>query len=276
MFIDTIEPGKELKTTLQTTFDDVNLDEELTDKNGFFKTLTVTGRGNLDRDVVTRELPGMHGVVELSDPTLTSREITVKFLFSAKTNEKFRKRIDELKNLVYRPQKPLRFTDEDYFYRATLTELEVPEEEKNILVCNLHFLCSDPFKYGEEERSVIKTADGSDSTIVTLFAGQADGFEYNPSTVEAQPIFEVEFKDNTDEFTIEHKESKRHLTVVYDFEEGDKLTLDATNRRVQINGETRMQTLALSSEWFNLVSRGNAFDITDGANVTLRYRARLL
>src|SRR5690625_7728167 len=96
MFIDTIEPGKELKTTLQTTFDDVNLDEELTDKNGFFKTLTVTGRGNLDRDVVTRELPGMHGVVELSDPTLASREITVKFLFSAKTNEGFRKRIDEI------------------------------------------------------------------------------------------------------------------------------------------------------------------------------------
>lgn len=249
-------------------------DHNLTD---FFRISDISGRGIFNQEITTASISGRSGSIR-QGRRIPAREISVEAFMLAKSLEELREKINELNNVLYvNDAVPITFSDEPdiTYYGEYAGE---PDWEEHFIRGRgtLPFICFDPFKYAEEEISVIKTADDSSATIVTLFAEQADGFEYNPSTVEAQPIFEVEFKDSTDEFKVEHKESKRHLTVVYDFEEGDKLTLDATNRRVQINGETRMQTLALSSEWFNLVSGDNAFDITDGANVTLRYRARRL
>lgn len=176
-FVDTI-PGSGTGSTslsIQTVFNGINLDEELTDENGSFITLTVSGRSNLTQKINTIEVPGMDGLIEQDGAKLEPREITVKYKISDRTNEGFRKRLDKLNSLLEGSKRELTFTDEDALFYATLLTNDIPEEESNNLVGTITFLCSDPFKYGPE-----KHAEFQDSGIVE-----------NEGTAEADPIFEL-------------------------------------------------------------------------------------
>jgi predicted phage tail component-like protein len=176
-FVDTI-PGSGTGSTslsIQTVFNGINLDEELTDENGSFITLTVSGRSNLTQKINTIEVPGMDGLIEQDGAKLEPREITVKYKISDRTNEGFRKRLDKLNSLLEGSKRELTFTDENSLFYATLLTNDIPEEESNNLVGTITFLCSDPFKYGPE-----KTYEFQDSGIVE-----------NNGTAEADPIFEL-------------------------------------------------------------------------------------
>src|SRR5690606_20373076 len=149
-FVDTI-PGSGTGSTslsIQTVFNGINLDEELTDENGSFITLTVSGRSNLTQKINTIEVPGMDGLIEQDGAKLEPREITVKYKISDRTNEGFRKRLDKLNSLLEGSKRELTFTDEDALFYATLLTNDITEEESNNLVGTITFLCSDPFKYG--------------------------------------------------------------------------------------------------------------------------------
>src|SRR5690625_1954190 len=123
----------------------------------------------------------------------------------------------------------------------------------------IHFFCSDPYKYSPETPTKLNESIEIESPAGVI------------------PIFNVEFTENTNEFSIRHKQTRRHLKVKYDFGIGDKLTLNAVNRRVQINGITRMQTLTYDSAWFGLLHGNNVFEISENVgDVELRYRERRL
>lgn len=176
-FVDTI-PGSGTGSTslsIQTVFNGINLDEELTDENGSFITLTVSGRSNLTQKINTIEVPGMDGLIEQDGAKLEPREITVKYKISDRTNEGFRKRLDKLNSLLEGSKRELTFTDENSLFYATLLTNDIPEEESNNLVGTITFLCSDPFKYGPE-----KTYEFQDSGIVE-----------NNGTADAEPIIEL-------------------------------------------------------------------------------------
>ena len=183
-FVDTI-PGSGTGSTslsIQTVFNGINLDEELTDENGSFITLTVSGRSNLTQKINTIEVPGMDGLIEQDGAKLEPREITVKYKISDRTNEGFRKRLDKLNSLLVGSKKELTFTDEDALFYATLLTNDIPEEESNNLIGTITFLCSDPYKYGPE-KNLLFPAD-----IVTV---------ENNGTAEALPIFELEATQKT-------------------------------------------------------------------------------
>src|SRR5690625_3433778 len=191
---------------------------------------------------------------------LDTRQKIDKFRIKDKTNEGFIKRLDKLKELLVGSKQRLYFTDEpNEYYRATLQSLDVPEEESNDLICHLNFICNDPYKYSPETRTQLNENIEIESPAGVI------------------PVFNIEFTENTNEFSIRHKQTRRHLTVKCDFGIGDKLTLNAVNRRVQINGITRMNTLTWDSAWFELVNGNNVFEMTENvAEIELRYRERWL
>ncbi|MEF2293147.1 distal tail protein Dit [Virgibacillus dokdonensis] len=154
-FVDLNEVGtRGSSLSIQTIFNGINLDEQLTDETGSFMTLTVTGRGNIKQNIKTTQVPGMDGALETDKTTFDAREITVKYKISDSTNEGFRSRVNQLNNVLRGSKRQLRFTDEDAFYYATLSENTIPEENKNELICELTFLCSNPYKYGQPHKTI--------------------------------------------------------------------------------------------------------------------------
>jgi predicted phage tail component-like protein len=163
--------------SIQTIFNSNNLDVLLTDENGSFTTLTVSGRSNLTNRLETVEVPGLDGLLEADHSTLSEKEIVIKYKIADKTNEGFRERYNRLNQLLKGAKMELRFTDENYIFFATLSVHSVPEEESNSLVGTLTFLCSNPYKYGPEIEAVFP------SDVVSI---------NNNGTTDASPIFELE------------------------------------------------------------------------------------
>ncbi|WP_163579146.1 distal tail protein Dit [Gracilibacillus saliphilus] len=177
-FVDTVPSSvNNDHLSLQTIFNGYNLDEGLTDDTGSFVTLTVTGRSNLDQRIDTFEVLGMDGVYESNNSTTSFREITIKYKIEDKTNEGLRERYNRLNSLLSGEKKPIVFTDEDVFFYATLQTHDVPEEETNKLVATITFLCSDPYKYGQEK---------TDAFTNDVLSVTTEG------TAPSLPIFEME------------------------------------------------------------------------------------
>ncbi|MYL56205.1 hypothetical protein GLW20_01640 [Virgibacillus halodenitrificans] len=176
-FVDLNERGTvSTSLSLQTIFNNNNLDEVLTDATGGFTTLSVRGRGNVRQKVNFIDVPHMDGSLESDDPVLDMREIEVRYKIKDSTNLGFRQRINRLNSLIQGSKKVLTFTDEDMLFYATLQENNIPDETSNELVCTLIFACSDPYKYGPEQPHQF-----TDATLLT-----------NEGTAEAEPIFELE------------------------------------------------------------------------------------
>ncbi|WP_077317570.1 distal tail protein Dit [Virgibacillus proomii] len=222
-FVDTIAGSGTGSTSLslQTVFNGNNLDQLLTDDNGSFITLTVTGRSNLTQRVQTTEVPGMDGLLEQTDPTVSEREITIKYKIEDKTNEGFRRRYDRLLSYLGGSKKVLSFTDEDALFYATLLTNETPEEETNNLIGTITFLCSDPFKYGKEQTKTF-TSDVLNLTY--------DG------TAEASPIFELEvLKPVT--FAMVQNQFEEYQLIGTPLE-ADMETVDTRKLLIEERGET--------------------------------------
>lgn len=174
-FIDTLERPKVASPSIQTIFNDINIDETLSDENGSFLTLTVSGRSNEVRRIHTFEIPFFDGLAEGSDSFSEPREVVVRFKISDKTNEGFRNRLNKLNSILNGTKKTLSFTDEDVFFYATLSELELPEEESNSLIGTITFLCTDPYKYSKKEKEfeinddvIVVENEGNESTAPVI------------------------------------------------------------------------------------------------------------
>lgn len=220
---------------LQTIFDNINLDEELTDGTGSFVTLSVSGRGILPRRIVMKETPYRHGVRE-NDFTYDVREITIKYKLTDQTNEGFRERFNQLNGLLLGSKKMLEFTDEDAYFYATLQGGDTPEEDSNSIVATLTFLCSDPAKYkaskelsvtGEFETYTVHSQAPTHWTSRTVFSSSAD--QYELETV-----------------------GSGYILLNYGFIDGDVLEIDYRNRRVTLNNEKIDVAVSLNSHWFDL------------------------
>jgi len=153
-FVDTIESAGNASLSINTIFNGITLDDALTDDTGSFRTLTVSGRGDLYNKIVLEEMNNQDGAIERDGDYSDVAEIIVKFKLSDNTNEGFRDRIIELKRLLGGRKHVLEFTDKDLFYYASLSELVFPEEDSNDLIGEMLFLCSDPIAYSKEEKTV--------------------------------------------------------------------------------------------------------------------------
>jgi predicted phage tail component-like protein len=177
-FVNLTERGAQSTSlSIQTLFNGINLDSALSDSEGSFTTLTISGRANLKKRINTFEVPGVDGLLESNESTTGEREITVKYKITDNTNEGFRRRTTLLNSLLEGSKKELSFTDEEAIYYATLSENELPEEISNNLAGTLTFLCSDPNKHGPETPIIFS---GDSAVVDTL------------GSAESEPVFELE------------------------------------------------------------------------------------
>ena len=94
-FINTNEIGEQLHSSIQTIFNGVNIDINLEG----FRTLAVSGRGLLSKNINSTDIPGTDGKYFLYG-NLEVRAIVVKFQLKAPTNEDFRKKFNKLNMLL--------------------------------------------------------------------------------------------------------------------------------------------------------------------------------
>src|SRR5690625_1985233 len=220
----------------------------------------VQGRGPLNQDITRQSIPGRDGSYRI-ERRVHERPLDVVCAIVAKNEVELRDKTNYLNSILYTNDAvPIVFSDEpDVTYYGEYEGQPGWEDFWRHGRGTLPFICYDPFKYKPETRTRLNGNIEIESPAGVI------------------PIFNIEFTENTSEFSIRHKQTRRHLTVKYDFGIGDKLTLNAVNRRVQINGITRMQTLTWDSAWFELVHGNNVFEITQNVgNVELRYRERWL
>ncbi|WP_079708009.1 distal tail protein Dit [Paraliobacillus ryukyuensis] len=177
-FADTVpSSASSADRTLKIIFNEIDLEKELSDEDGSFITLSVSGRSNIKQNIQTLNVNGVDGLYEFHNPTIEYREITVKYLINDKTSEDLNKRLMRLNSLLIGSKKTLQFTDESVVYYATLLSNDIPEEVSNSYVATITFLCSDPFKYGE----TIFTEMTGDTTIIDI-----------QGTEQVYPVFELE------------------------------------------------------------------------------------
>ncbi|KGX88034.1 distal tail protein Dit [Pontibacillus litoralis] len=221
-FVDINERGTSgASLSIQTFFNNINLDETLTDENGSFTTLSVTGRGNIKQRINYIDVPHMDGALESNDLTLEMRSIEVKYKLSDSTNEGFRERIDCLNTLLQGSKQQLSFTDESVFYYATLEQNNIPEEQSNELICMLVFSCSDPFKYGQEN-----TFDFESDVLTMHYEG----------TTESSPIIELDvLKPST--FAMVQNQNEEYMLIGTPATD-DVEIVDSRKTILQENGST--------------------------------------
>jgi len=230
------------------------------DLNEIFRITDIEGRGPFMQEILRQSISGRDGSYRI-DRRIPERPLNVEGRILAKNKEDLREKVNYLNRILYTNDAvAIVFSDEpDVTYYGEYAGGAGWEEKFIRGRGTLPFICYNPYKYSPETRTQLNESIEIDSPAGVI------------------PVFNIEFTENTNEFSIRHKQTRRHLTVKYDFGIGDKLTLNAVNRRVQINGITRMQTLTWDSAWFELVNGNNVFEITENVgNVELRYRERWL
>lgn len=223
-FVEVTEPGTKAKMSIQTVFNEVNLDESLTDDKGSFKTLSVTGRNSMEQKINTMGVFGQHGMWEEDKAYREPREIEVKFKLKDKTNSGFIERFKKMKSYLEGSKKHLEFTDEDAIFYATLSVLEVPEEDSNDLVGSLVFYCSDPDKYGP-----IRIEEYEDDSLVVE----------NKGTAETEPTFELTAKEKTTFAMISNgTDEDSHYNLIGVPTEVDEEVVDTRRQLFEERGQT--------------------------------------
>lgn len=221
--------------SLNTVFNSVNLDEALTDNNGSFTTLAVSGRGILPRNIHMTEMSGSHGARE-KRYTYDIREITVKYKLTDRSNEGFRERFNRLNGLLIGSKKRLEFTDEEAYFLATLQSGDTPEEDSNDSVGTLVFICTDPAKNRNEQTLNITTT----TQVFTI-----GGLEPAPWTSRTR------FTAPQSSFSLETNKGGK-VILYYDFTDGDVLEIYYETRNIFLNGKDLAVSIALETEWFEL------------------------
>ena len=257
-FVDT-QPTSDTGGTslsLQTVFDGNNLDELLTDETGRFVTLSVGGRGILNRRLDLVQMPGAHGS-RVKDVTYDVREIPVKFLIADATNEGLRERFNRLNGYLKGNSKRLEFTDENAHFIATLSGANIPDEDSNSLICTMTFTCADSAKRMNENTINITTEETSH---------EITGQDSTPWEVS------LRFTAKTNKFELETN-SGLYILLGYEFIEGDRLTIKYEGREVWLNDEDLRHSIRLASN-YELLEPGE-IKIRASHECTLKYDERL-
>lgn len=119
-----------------------------------FRTLNVSGRELLTKEVREKSIPGIDGNTYLGRD-IPSRTITVRYALTAPTALMFRERYNKLMSILNAEQVQVIFNDEpDKYFVGTATGGENPEPGRLSVIGEIEIHCSDPFKYSVVEKSI--------------------------------------------------------------------------------------------------------------------------
>jgi len=222
-----------------------------------FRTLSVSGRELLAKDVSSETIPGRNGALFIRSQYPT-REITVKYRLKAPTPELFRHYHEQLNELLYGDIHELRFADDtDFFFKGALTSADVPDTGRNTVVASLVFTCFDPFKYSD-----IKTKTATTSVLTQL--------ELSPYDVLPEYI-SIDVANATSELTVTH--GSKSITIDVGISAGQTVVIGFNPFIITRNGTDITKYLRLSSDYEDFFIESNTPMTTNtGDTITLAYR----
>lgn len=192
------------------------------------------------------QIPGRHGSY-LFNRELSDRIIEIDCALTVDTIESLRGKLRQIAAWLYVDErKPLSFADEpDKYYLAKLDGVIDVDQIITIGQFTLQFRC-EPLAYSEEEEVFFE----GDTVVIT-----------NPGTFDALPVFEATFTATASEWKASL--GTKYVRIVYDFQVGDKLTVNCDTGTVLINEGRALDKLDWqNSEFFALPPGQNTLTIT--------------
>lgn len=139
-----------------------------------YRTLSVSGREALSPDLETYETGASDGE-RLKKRRFPARTIIVKYQLIADSDEAFRAAYNTLGGILNVTDAELIFNDEqDKFFIGTPSAIGEVEAGKNVVVGEIEFLCTDPFKYSVVEYEA--EADIAESSVLIDYGGTYKAF----------------------------------------------------------------------------------------------------
>lgn len=122
-----------------------------------YQTLNVSGRELIGYEITTADRSGHDGKV-FQNATRPDRKIVVSYKLSADSDEDFRFKFGNLNYLLAKSQFQASFADEpDYYFVATLSDVDDVPEGRNEIASKFTLYCSDPYKYGTQAETLTGT-----------------------------------------------------------------------------------------------------------------------
>lgn len=165
-------------SSIKTIFNEINLDDNIPG----FRTLTISGRALIGRDISAIKIPGSDKQY-VTENRVAEREIGVKFILKADSNEQLRERFNHLNLVLHTTEdKRLYFTDEDYHYNVILKSVTDVEETTNTIVATVKFKCIEPHKYKLNNKYVNFTGNGSFLRNIPILESVPEMITYRPNS----------------------------------------------------------------------------------------------
>lgn len=246
-FIKTNEEARNTSSHAETVFNGNIIDRELTDFDGGFRTLLVEGRAISNYSVGTLETSSGHGGI-LGSRFLTPRLITITYKLWDSTNEGFRKRYERLNVLLSESEKKLRFTDDpNYYFIATFTDGDSPEENTNEVISSISFICHDPFKYTDP----VSQRGAAEVRLITLFP--------------ASPVIDILLESDVSEFILTNTSTDKviHMKSNIPFSSANSIKVNTRNWKITQDGVDRLSDLVITSDLEDFtVKRGDILTLS--------------
>lgn len=225
-----------------------------------YMTLNVDGRGLLDRDLSTVNIPGRDGTKILSQ-RIPPRMIEVFFHLKAANSQGFIDRLNLLHNYLKSDSDVIiQFSDEDYYRYGRLASVENPPHDYFMGIGSFELLCQDPFKYKN-----ISNLSGSSIAI----PGTAL-WPYRINSITAT------ITTNRTGFTITNATTARKIILTGAFAAGQTLQILPDAGLILLNSSNIMNRLDFTtSDWRKFEIRSGD-QITASQSVTLSLSERAL
>lgn len=260
------------QSSIMSIIDGVNLDTVL---DGY-KTLNVSGRGNIARNINTlayqtgkdsgrtrNRTKDLAVENKFLGSVISGRAISVEFQLKSchlGDNEGFRRLTEELIFYANKEEVWIKFTDDPYYsFKATCREITLPKEDRNSLVGEMIFDVVDPFKY-------------SDPLIYEFGTGKTFEFEryYEPLIED----YNLEVINNAEQIVIENATQGYKLILNGSYNQGQTINIGETE--ITSQGRNITNNLDYNADWedFSIENKDNI--LVENATLEITYRERML
>lgn len=253
-FTDTNEILKSYEMGIQTTFNGKTLERELTNENGAFQTVMISGRGVVDQEHQTVDVAGRNGKV-FRRKSYKEREIEITALISGINNSAFRLQFEKLNELLDTNEpSDLIFGDEpDRIYKAQFESADIPDEESNQQIIKLKMICYDPKKLTNK-----KTVTGNQVN----YAGSKETF----------PKISFMVGVNVNEINLLHVEQQKYIRLKGTYTQGNRIEIDMKERTIKLNGRNELKNFDMvNSRFFSLQKGANTLRLTPSSQMTIEF-----
>lgn len=208
-------------------------------------------------------LTSKDGLLYMSD-NFSARKIEVTCRVFAKSKEELEeKRILIAEKLYSDTPKFLRLRGIKHAYLAKVDgEVEFNPFKLRRAEIVIHFICYDPFGYGDEIR-------------IKKILSEEVRFDYR-GNIPTKPFVKVMIKQQTNNLTIRLKESEENIVISHPLNAYDVVTIDFENEVVFVNNSITMTAISYDSIFFNIKKGLNTLTVNPHSDFEVQFFERWL